>query len=347
MIFIGGFMKFKKDYFELLSLMLISVLLISFSAEAKSGALNGIALTEGIIIPSLLPILIIFNLIIKTRAGRALDNLLSFFTEKILRLPKCAGTAIVFGLIGGYPTGAVLTETLFDNNDIDESTARRIMRFNINGGAAFIITAVGNIILKEHKAGLILFASTTISSLLIAFLSSLKCEKIKTHDESFLSLTFSDALNASVELSIKSILKMSAYIILFSALNKIINLPEYVTPFMEITNGIAGGNKFFNLPQIAFLLSFAGLCIHFQLFSIIKKFKMKYADFLFYRIFHAVLSYFICMLITYIFPTEITVFSNITQIVSEVSYVNPTLSGLMIAGCAVLIFDIENKKKRC
>lgn len=347
MIYIGGFMKVKKEYFELLFMALIALLLITFSSNAKIGALNGITLTGEIIIPSLLPVLIIFNLIIKTKAGRALDSLLSFFTENILKLPKCAGAAVVFGLIGGYPTGALLTEALFNNNDIDAKTARRLMRFNINAGAAFTVTAVGNIILHNQKAGYILFASTTASSIILALLSSVKCKRNTSNEESFFALPFEEALNASVENSIKSILKMSAYIILFSSVNKIIGLPEFLTPLIEITNGISNGNRLFNLPQISFLLSFSGLCIHFQLFSIIKKFKMSYFSFLFWRILHGAISYFICFALTFIFPEELTVFSNITQIVSKVSYVNPTLSCLMIIGCAVLIFDIESKKKRC
>lgn len=340
-------MKIKKDYIELFILSAITVLFITFSLDAKNGAKNGLTLAEGVIVPSLLPLLIIFNLVLKTGSGSIIEKLFSPITEKIFRLPKSASSAIIFGLIGGYPTGAILTDNLYCNGDIDKETAKRLLRFNVNGGVAFIITAVGTVVLKSEKAGIILFVSTTISSLIIALLSSLRYEKIKCSDTSYNSMPIGEALNESVEISIKSVLNISAYIIVFSAINEMVILPTFVMPFIEITNGIVNNHKSFSLPEIAFLLAFAGFCIHFQLLTIIKKVEMKYLDFLFWRIAHAVLSYFVCKVILYFFPIQLAVFSNVTEIVSEVSYINPTLSILMILGCAVIIFDIEGKKKKC
>lgn len=340
-------MKIKKDYIELFILSAITVLFIVFSFDAKNGAKNGLTLAEGVIVPSLLPLLIIFNLVLKTGAGNIIEKIFSPITEKIFRLPKSTSTAIIFGLIGGYPTGAILTDNLYNNGDIDKETAKRLLRFNVNGGVAFIITAIGTVVLKSEKAGIILFVSTTISSLIIAFLSSFRYEKIKCSDTSYNSMPIGEALNESVEISIKSVLNISAYVIMFSAVNEIANLPSYVMPFIEITNGIVNNHKSFSIPEIAFLLAFAGFCIHFQLLTIIKKVEMKYLDFLFWRIAHAVISYFVCKAILYFFPIQLAVFSNVTEIVSEVSYINPTLSILMILGCAVIIFDIEGKKKKC
>lgn len=340
-------MKIKKDYIELFVLLSITVLIIAFSLDAKNGAKNGLTLAEGVIVPSLLPLLILFNLILKTGAGSIIEKFFAPITEKVFRLPKCTSSAIIFGLIGGYPTGALLTENLYNNGDIDKTTAKRLLRFNVNGGVAFIITAVGTVILKNEKAGTILFVSTTLSSLIIAFLSSFQYEKIRDSDISYNSMLLGEALNDSVDISIKSVLNISAFIILFSALNEIVKLPPFAMPFIEITNGIVNNHKSFSLPEIAFLLAFAGFCIHFQLFTIIKKVGMKYFDFLFWRIAHAVLSYFICIVILKFFPIQLAVFSNVTEIVSEVSYINPTLSILMVLGCAVIIFDIEGKKKKC
>lgn len=340
-------MKVKKDYLELFVLLSITILIIAFSLDAKNGAKNGLTLAEGVIVPSLLPLLIIFNLILKTGAGSVIERLFSPITEKVFRLPKCTSSAIIFGLIGGYPTGALLTENLYENGDIDKSTARRLLRFNVNGGVAFIITAVGTVVLKNEKAGTILFVSTTISSLIIAFLSSFNYEKIENSEIGYNSMPFGEALNESVDISIRSVLKISAFIILFSALNEIVKLPPFAMPFIEITNGIVNNHKSFSIPEMAFLLAFAGFCIHFQLFTIIKKVDMKYSDFLFWRLTHAVLSYFIAFILLKIFPIQLAVFSNVSEIVSEVSYINPTLSTLMILGCAVIILDIEGRMKKC
>ncbi len=133
MIIIGDIMRIKKDSLLMIFLFSLSGMLIAFSANAKAGAQSGLSLAGGVIVPSLLPLLIIFNAVIYSGTGRIIDNLLCPITSA-LRLPRCAGAAILFGLIGGYPTGALLTQELYKNNDIDEKSARCIMRFNVNGG---------------------------------------------------------------------------------------------------------------------------------------------------------------------------------------------------------------------
>ncbi len=340
-------MKIKKDVLQLAALVLASLLLIAFSPQAKEGARHGLEMAWNIIIPGLLPLLIIFNLISKSEAGILIQNLLAPVTEKIFRLPRAAGAAIIFGLTGGYPAGAVLTESLYDNSDIDSETAKRLLRFNVNGGAAFIISAVGTIILKNESAGLILFASTTFSALLIAFFSSFHYNRIADSHAGYSALPLAEALNASTESALRSVMNISACIILFSALGEIIQYPAELSPIIEITGGIADNYSIFPLPVLAFLLAFAGLCIHFQLFSIIKKIGMSYFDFFLWRIIHALLSAALCLLLTKLFPGAAQVFSNLSNSTAAPYSVNFALSALMIFGCAVLVLDIDGKRKKC
>lgn len=340
-------MKIKKDGINLLLLISLAVLLIAFSSEAKNGAKHGLEMAAQVMIPGLLPLLMIFNLISKTESVRLIQNFLAPFTEKVLRLPRAAGSAIVFGLIGGYPTGAILTEGLYSSDDIDEKTAKRLLCFNVNGGAGFIITAVGTIVLKSERAGILLFASTTLAALLIAFITSFRHEKISGSHAGYSALPFGEALNVSTQSSVSAVLNVSAYIILFSAVFGVIKIPEPIMPLFEITGGIVDYYKLFSLPEIAFLLSFSGMCLHFQLLSIIKKINMSYFEFFVWRILHAVLSYGTCCLLLKLFPTDISVFSNSAGSVAVPYSLNLTLSALMILGCAVIILDIESKRRKC
>lgn len=338
-------MRIKKDSLLLIFLFSLALLLIAFSARAKSGAQCGLSLAGNIIVPSLLPLLIIFNTIIFTGTGRIIDTVLCPVTSA-LRLPRCAGAAILFGLIGGYPTGALLTHALYKNNDIDEKSARCIMRFNVNGGAGFIITAVGTGMLKSTKLGLLLFASTTLAAVIIMPASALflKGEESKSCP-TYYSLSPADALNNAVEAAVKAVLNLSAYIVLFSALAGIVAIPKLLLPLAEITSGLSQGCKTLAPEAIAALLAFGGFCIHLQLLPIIKAFKMKYADFLLWRIIHGGLSFAVCKAILLLFPVKSEVFSNYSGGVFLPSSVNAALSILMILGSAVLIFDIENRKK--
>ncbi len=335
-------MKIKKEFIELIFLFSAAILLIAFSSSAKSEAFNGLEMAGRIVIPSLLPLLIIINLISNAETKNIIEKILSPFTEKILRLPRSTGSAVFFGLIGGYPTGALLTDSLYSNEDIDSETAKRLLRFNVNGGAAFIITATGTSVLKSQ----ILFASTTAAALLIAFLSSFHYKKINYPVPGYCSLSLGEALNKSTENSIQAVLNITAYIVLFSAISNILTIPQPLIPIFEITNGIVENFRIFTLPELAGLLSFAGLCIHFQLLSVIKKIGMHYFDFFIWRVFHSVLSYGICFLLLKVFPTETAVFSNLADITAKPISVNTALSVLMILGCAVIILDIESRKRK-
>ena len=124
----------KRDVLLLVFLMSVSGLLIAFSSKSKLGAYNGLVLAENTIIPSLLPVLIIFMLVMKTSAKDVVSKAFGLVPLYLFRLPSVTSSAILFGLIGGYPTGALLTYELMKNEEIDEKQARCLLRFNFCGG---------------------------------------------------------------------------------------------------------------------------------------------------------------------------------------------------------------------
>ncbi|MGN0522714.1 MAG: hypothetical protein ACI4IG_00405 [Eubacterium sp.] len=322
------------------------IMLTAMSGQVKQGAIQGINLCIEIIIPALLPILILTNMIMKSSGASFFESLFGWFVKGVLRLPKCASCAVLFGLVGGYPAGTVLTASLFEQGLINENEAKRIMSFNFCGGLAFIVTAVGEICLGSKHLGLIMYLSNILSALIIAVIAGLFGRKQSTITEvkqSYLSL--SDAMVDAVDSTIDSILIMCAYIILFSACTSMITLPSFISPLLEITNGICINASRFTIPQCSAYLSFGGLCIHFQLLSFFKKMKINYIYFLVCRIISALLSYGITLLYFQIFPKSAQVFSNMSSGVTvSATQVNAGLSTIMIIGCAVLIFDIEGKK---
>ncbi|MGN1328229.1 MAG: hypothetical protein ACI4V4_00850 [Eubacterium sp.] len=335
-----------KDCFLLAVLLLFAGVLIIFSGDAKQGALNGLILAQNTIIPSLTPLLIIFLIIMKTGAKDVLSKCFGFISHCAFNLPYVTFPAIFLGLLGGYPTGPLLTKELFDNGEIDENQAKRMLRFNFCGGAGFIITAVGTAVMQNTRAGIILFSSNFLASVIVGFVLSFTQKRTR---EKFYSFTerenFGDALSDATSSAVNSVLNITAFIILFSALSQIITVDSRFTPLIEITNGICSKNNF-SLPEISAYLAFGGLCIHFQLIGVIKSVHMKLWDFFIFRIIGAVLSFVICKIILRIFPVELAVFAN-SAIPVEFSSVNIALSVIMILGCFVIILDINSKRGRC
>lgn len=335
----------KKDIFLLIILSVAAVFLIVFSGGMREGAYKGLALAENTIIPSLLPLLIIFLLIMKTGARDVMARAFGFLSYYIFNLPMVTIPAVIMGLAGGYPTGALLTQELFLSQEIDRAQAARLLRFNFCGGCGFIITAVGTATLLNTEAGLILFLSNIIASVLIGFAMSFTQPRIKKDFYSYReSPPLGNSIADAVESSIKSVLSITAFVIFFGAVNNIASLPKFVLPIVEITNGLCSGEKF-SLPEISGYLAFGGLCIHMQLLPSIVKCGMKYIDFLFFRVLSALLSYCVTKLILLAFPIEQQVFFNESGNVAVFSSVNIGLSFLLIVGCFVLVLDISSRKR--
>ena len=262
-------------------------------------------------------------------------KIFGFLSRVLFNLPESSLSALLFGLVGGYPTGALLCDELFEAGEIDSNQAKRMMCLNFCGGCGFIITAVGSASFGNTKI--------VISSLIIGFALSFKEKRI---EKSTYSLTeyvpLGDALTLAAPKASQSVIVITAYIVLFSALSNIFKMPEPVLPLLEITNGVCGGD--FSLPLTAAFLSFGGICIHLQISQSLRKIKMSYFEFLLFRLISSVLSYFVMKIILRIFPLEVPVFANSTTPVKLTS-VNITLSVLLIIGCFVSVLDLNSRKK--
>lgn len=336
----------KNDVITMISLILIAGIFMFSSSLAKQGASDGLILAQNTVIPSLMPLLIIFLMIMKTNAKDVLAKLFGFLCEYIFNLPRVTFPAVLLGLLGGYPSGAILTKELFDNGEIDFRQAQRMMCFNFCGGAGFIVTAVGSATLKNEKAGAILLFSNILSSVFIGFLLSFTEKRKKENYYSFTAdKNIFDALNESVRSAVSSVLNITAYIVLFSSFMKIFPINEKLVSLFEITNGVCG-NASMPLPLTSAVLSFGGLCIHFQIFNLLKKMNVKYFVFFAFRIISAFLSYCFCKALLWIFPVELAVFSAFSQEV-KFSSVNVPLSFLMILGCFIIVLDVNSRKSKC
>lgn len=298
-----------------------------------------------IIVPSLLPILILTNTLIKSE-GSAIFEFIFRPIAKLLKLPSAAVCVIFFGLIGGYPTGAILTDELYEQGILSEITAKRLLRFNFCGGIAFIITAVGTIKLGNTKSGIILYLTNILSSAIICIIESLFIKEKEYQNIKIKKINFSAALINSVEGSVKSIAIMCGYIIFFSALSGLFTIPSFLMPIIEITNGIFANSNTIPFEYLCFFLCFGGICIHFQLFSIIKKVNMSYFDFFIHRLAGGLLAYFPGKLYTLWFAPNEEVFANISHVTPKISEINGSLSLMLLASCIVIVVDLNNKKSK-
>lgn len=342
-------MRNKTDFLLLFAAAGAVAALIAFSAEAKAGAAEGLALALNTIAPSLMPLLTLFAALENARAYTILCRLLAKPTRVLFRLPPCCGGVILFGLAGGYPTGAVLCRALYEEKKITAAEAARLMEFNVCGGAAFILTAVGTGLLQNKKMGWILYGACVLSALLTGFVRARFC-KTKTSpnapDSTPYGLPAADAICKGATQAVTAILNMCAFMALFCALLRVSRLPEVFAPLFEITSGIFD-ETIFSPELYAAFLAFGGFCVHLQILPALNTFHMPYGRFLCFRLLHGALAFALCKGLLLLFPQTETVFSNTAQTTAEPFAGSALLFVLMLFGACVFVADLREKRQRC
>lgn len=316
--------RLKKAAAALFSTAFI-FLLIFVPGPAISGARRGLTICGESVIPSLFPFLVLSSFIIGSGLAGYCEKFFEPLTRRVFKLPGSAGAALILGAVGGYPVGAKAVAQLHEKGLLTKSQAERLLCIAINSSPAFIIGAVGTGFLGNPKAGLLLLAAHLGASASIGILMRpLAKADISEHGQSKLRSqahignrkcgNFSYAFVSAVTGSAQSIIAISAFVVLFSALNslldsigftgavscflsKIFPVPagdtgffsRVLTGILEVTNGCAaaaGSSGMAAVLLTAAVLGFSGLSVQFQVISMISDSGLSARLFILTRFLH-------------------------------------------------------------
>lgn len=115
-------------------------LLILDTRTAVAGARSGIDLCVRTVIPSLLPFFFLSILLTSSLIGRRIWILRPVC--RLCRIPEGAESILPAGLLGGYPVGAQCISQVFENGGLHQSDAQRMLAFCSNCGPAFLFGIV-------------------------------------------------------------------------------------------------------------------------------------------------------------------------------------------------------------
>lgn len=337
----------------------VAATVLIFPHQSAEGVRNGLELCLKSVIPSLFPFMVISAFLVQSNMTAKADRFLSPVTRLLFRQPGCAGSVIFLSLIGGYPVGAGLVGQLYESKKITLSQGQRLLLFCINPGPAFVISCVGVQMLSSQKAGVILFASVTVSSLILGFLTRFMSdppeEPVKTEKDSMGDLSQSFVLSAAK--STNSILMICGWVIIFStvsALIKTAGLPDSAALFtdciLEVTNGCFNSIGVLPVSAIAGIIGWSGLCVHCQIMPALVRLKLNYKYFLTGRIICGALSCVICSFLLELFRVELPVMKlNCDSISAQKPEFLPVSLGLVILCAFIIIGDglkirIKSKK---
>ena len=258
---------------QLLSACLIIFLFLItllFPNETLFGASKGLLLWFEIILPTLLPFLILSNLLIHTNAIKYISFLIGPVFEKIFGVSKNGSFAILTGFLCGYPIGAKVTADLVKTKHISLEEGKYLLSFCNNTSPAFISSYIVLHTFQDESLLLCTIFILYISPFICSFIfKRVYPISISLNTNSYISafhFTFS-MLDDCIMNAFETITKVGGYMILFSIFISLGAMTPFlpILPILEITNGIQYLMKhsihFSNTYiLILSLTSFGGLC---------------------------------------------------------------------------------------
>lgn len=341
-------------FLVMLGSILFGVLLCIYPLEAANGATNGLGCCLNILIPSLFPFMVLSVFVIQSGAANYLDRPLGPFCRLIFHLPGSSAAAIFMSMIGGYPVGARCVSALLEKGQISLQQAQRMLCFCINAGPAFVITAVGVGYLHNIQSGVILLISQLTACLLLGlFCRGRKNELLLPKGTSRKSIASpSQTLIHSTADAARSICSMCCFVILFAVLIAFLEIfiqdpviSSWIAAILEVTSGCARLSQVATpLWIFAFFIGWGGLCVHFQILSLLPSLPVPLGKFFLFRLLHGVLCAGIAFFLCKIWPVSSETFSNVSTTPMIHVPDSPAAAACLIILCVVFLVGYSKHK---
>lgn len=319
------------------SICLFTMFLVIYSSNNLVAARNGLVLWATAIVPSMFPFFIATELLSYTRIIPLLGKILNKIMKPLFNVPGEGAFALIMGILSGYPVGAKIVSSFKERNICSNVECERLLAYTNNSGPLFIIGTVGVGMFFSQAIGFKLFIIHILSCLIVGFLfrwwkkdldkknnTSTTLSKIHSKQNNISSVknlslnNLGEVLSCSIQSSIKSILIIGGFVVLFSVIvsmlscSNVLNILEntikpilltFHIPFsfskgiivglIEITNGLKLSAILSNNISIiicSFLLGFGGISIFLQVLSITSKAKISIKPYIIGKLLQASIS---------------------------------------------------------
>ncbi|WP_317856228.1 nucleoside recognition domain-containing protein [Chakrabartyella piscis] len=269
------------------------------------------------VLPSLFPFMVGCQILMETGFAEKIGIYLQPLMQPIFKLSGIAALPLFLGLLSGYPMGAKITATLYEEDKISLAEAQHILSFSNNAGPLFVVGTVATGFFGEPLLGYLLLLCGILGAILTGILyrmiypsqiSNFTAKTIQSKD-------ITGLLPRSIANSLYTIGQIGGYILLFSILVELFTvygiftiLEKPFTPFVSSAYfaGMLGGilemttgayalsasidSLFIQLIGVCFLLSFGGCSILGQSFGILGDIPISKKRYVLSKIFNGIFS---------------------------------------------------------
>lgn len=272
----------EKYAFALVALS-AAALVIIFPDIIRTSVLEGISLCVKSIVPTLFPFIILSDFLLSLYPVSK-HSLSSALFEKAFGIGAVCVSAFVCGAICGFPIGAILIKSLYDNGAIDKKDAENMLPIATLPSFVFVISGVGSGLFGNVKLGMFLWFASFISTIAVGFIFRSGDKKLPIIRE-IPKAKFN--LASSIKKSGFTAINISSFIIFFSAVLGVLKSViknEYIcavlAAFFEIGNACnyiaySGITYSVKLPLLCFALGFSGLSVFMQVVGVVSDSKIS------------------------------------------------------------------------
>ena len=294
-------------------LIIIFLFIFVYSNTVKETIVFGINTWLYSLFPSMFPILLISKIMIQYNLIETMTYLFGRIIEKLFRLNRKASFVIITSLFTGFPTGSIYTKELLLNKEISIEEANKLISISSFANPLFVISFIGDNLLNNKALGISIYIIHVLSGLLLGIINkpnnkSNNISKLNKSSDSFINILI-HSINDSFKILINILGILLFFLIIISIINTFLpnNLISLaIKSLLELTTGVIYISKTklnirLKASLIGAILSFNGICIHFQIKSIIDNTHIKYSKYLYARIIHSILCFIIIYFLTYFF----------------------------------------------
>lgn len=315
----------KKNVLALIIIVLMVAIILS-PGEYISFVFAGLIIYAKNVLPALFPFIFFTKMLTCLNIAPDISRAFAKPTRALFGAPPITSYIMTMSALCGYPIGAKLTNTFYEQGYLTTQDINHILPITNNAGPIFVIGTAGTLLLGNKWYGYVILLCHLIASFILGLIYRQK-KSTPTNLPAIPLKSEQDILSSTMTDSILSILCVGGYIAIVCVIIKFVDklgilgglcqllgyagVPKSLTRgilvgVLEMTCGItslASGSlsAIYCIPVATFIVSFGGLCIHLQSMSYLSKCGVKYSRFLLVKICQALLASIISIPFAFIF----------------------------------------------
>lgn len=221
--------------------------LLFFPDVSAAAAREGVALCLQTVLPSLFPFFVLSSLLVQSDVPRLLSRAMAGVMYPLFGVSGAGASALILGLLGGYPVGARTVAELYGRGEIGQEESEHLLAFCNNSGPGFFLGVCGTAVFSSARAGMYLYlihvGAALVTGVLLRRNLGLPRRKAVSRQRAPFDLA------AAVQGSFAAVGSVSAFVIFFMVLLRLLSLVPALAAlpplpraalfgFVEMTNGV-------------------------------------------------------------------------------------------------------------